>query len=220
MHQESPLWTVGSDQQANHQVQQGSDSTIKTQVRIYFKYKKDEGNKKALDSWCLPTSERNNLSNNLTSTMSGSIPGEGAATQWRTPCIIFNLTRKNEIKSTKAFTQHQINFVVLKWRFTYQTGNPAQQWTLGFVFFEGSYSARISRIVSLSSARITSVHFMGNAYLQQKKKNSQCIVQIWKIWLAEMTIQYMHTWVGQIYPEQAHSNPLNLSSGSQNFQCI
>lgn len=50
MHQESPLWTVGSDQQANHQVQQGSDSTIKTQVRIYFKYKKDEGNKKALDS--------------------------------------------------------------------------------------------------------------------------------------------------------------------------
>lgn len=173
MHQESPLWTVGSDQQANHQVQQGSDSTIKTQVRIYFKYKKDkEGNKKALDSWCLPTSERNNLSNNLTSTMSGSIPGEGAATQWRTPCIIFNLTRKNEIKLTKAFTQHQINFVVLKWRFTYQTGNPAQQWTLGFVFFEGSYSARISRIVSLSSARITSVHFMGNAYLQQKKEFS------------------------------------------------
>jgi hypothetical protein len=41
--------------------------------------------------------------------------------------------------------------------------------TFGFVFLEGSYSARISTIDLLSSARTTSVHFIGNAYLPIKK---------------------------------------------------
>lgn len=36
----------------------------------------------------LSTSERKSLSNNLTSTSSGWTPGEGSATQWRTPCKI------------------------------------------------------------------------------------------------------------------------------------
>jgi predicted DNA-binding ribbon-helix-helix protein len=30
----------------------------------------------------------------------------------------------------------------------------------------------------------------------------------------------IHTLVAQIYQEQGHSNPLNLSSGNQNVQCI
>jgi hypothetical protein len=41
MHWEPPLWTLGSDQQANHQVQQGSDTIIRTQdsIRHIFKNK-------------------------------------------------------------------------------------------------------------------------------------------------------------------------------------
>lgn len=39
------------------------------------------------------------------------------------------------------------------------------QLTFGLVFLDGSYSARISRTVSLSSPKITSVHLIGNAYL-------------------------------------------------------
>lgn len=40
-----------------------------------------EKNKTALDGICLPTSERNNFSYNLTSTLSGSTRGEDSATQ-------------------------------------------------------------------------------------------------------------------------------------------
>jgi len=42
------------------------------------------------------TSERNNFSNNLTSTLSGSTPGEGSATQCRTPYTDCQTTKNGE----------------------------------------------------------------------------------------------------------------------------
>jgi hypothetical protein len=42
------------------------------------------------------TSERNNFSNNLTSTLNGSTPGEGSATQCRTPYTDCQTTKNGE----------------------------------------------------------------------------------------------------------------------------
>lgn len=107
----------------------------------------------------LLTSERNSLSNNLTSTFSGSTPGEGSATQWRTPYMIKRVL--------EDLPNNHLKTICIQY-----TAHSVRQNTFGFVLFEGSYSARTSRIVSLSSPRITSVHFIGKAYLETKRRNS------------------------------------------------
>jgi hypothetical protein len=100
---------------------------------------------------------------------------------------------------------------------------------------EWSYSAQISTIVSLSSARTTSVHFIGNAYLPTKKHLPCCGNFLEKDLHTEHKIcpgnfmkgkgmwqcaKLLHTWAGQIYQERDHSSPSSLSSENQIVQCI
>jgi hypothetical protein len=84
----------------------------------------------------------------------------------------------------------------------------------------------------LSSARTTSVHFIGNAYLPIKKHllcygnflKMDCISSTRSgeviLWKGKECAKLLHTWAGQIYQGQAHSSPLSLSSENQIVQCI
>jgi hypothetical protein len=173
----SPLLTAGWDHPANPRALQGSDQESRKdrEVSWNFHYNKELATGRQWSKYY--TSERNSFSNNLTSTLSGSTPGEGSATQCNTPYTNWRWLRKEKLQTDASHVFQQPMYL----RFCSLRG----------VILSLDFNNTI-RIVSINNLRTfywecMSVHSNGNTHQMTRHEVGEPLLRCFQMYYLSIT---------------------------------